>query len=388
MLLSCGRILDKAGFEVETFNNGQDGITRLEQVRPNLLLVDLKMPELNGLQVIERVRAIDPDIVIAVLTGYATIASAVEAMKAGAYDFLPKPFTPDELRLLVNRGLERWHLVAESARLRREKAEVERRFVTFVTHQIKSPVVAAKQYLDVLLFTASDDLSPQARDWLSRSRARLGEMLSLVEDWLTLSRVEGGTFCDRSATTDLRELADRVVDAIRPQADAANVTVRIHATGDVRVCGDRNSIGTIVSNLVSNAVKYNRPGGSVDVSISSSGRQAVFEVQDTGIGIAAPSLPLLFGEFSRIRTEETADVPGTGLGLAICRRIVDELGGTIEVDSTKDVGTRFVVRIPTAEGNETTSEERGATGSPRPEPVTHRSPTSDPGRLTGAGPAT
>jgi signal transduction histidine kinase len=350
MLLSCRRILERAGWDVETFSNGHDGIARLEAVRPHLLLVDLKMPELDGFQVIERVRAIDPDIVIAVLTGYATIASAVDAMKAGAYDFLPKPFTPDELRVLVNRGSERWHLVAESARLRREKEEAERRFITFVTHQLKSPVVAAKQYLDVLLFTASGELSPQACDWLSRSRIRLGEMLSLIEDWLTLSRVERGTFCDRSATTDLAEVAERAVDAIRPEAESARVAVRVHATGSLAVRGDPNSVATIVSNLVSNAVKYNRPGGSVDVSVSPGDRTGVLEVADTGIGIAQECLPSLFHEFSRIRNEATADVPGTGLGLAICRRIVDELGGTIEVHSTEDVGTRFVVGIPVAEG--------------------------------------
>jgi signal transduction histidine kinase len=351
MLLSCRRILEKAGYEVETFGNGHDGIGRLDQVRPHLLLVDLKMPELDGFQVIERVRAIDPEIVIAVLTGYATIASAVEAMKAGAYDFLPKPFTPDELRLLVNRGCERWHLAAESARLRREKEEAERRFVTFVTHQLKSPVVAAKQYLDVLLYTARADLSPQALEWLSRSQARLGEMLGLIDDWLTLSRVERGTFCDRQAASDLCEAVDRVVGGIRPQANSSNVTLRIHANGAVRVCGDVNSISTVASNLISNAVKYNRPGGSVDVSVSACGDMGVLEVSDTGIGIAGESLPLLFREFSRIRTEETADVPGTGLGLAICKRIVDELRGTIDVDSRKDEGTRVVVRIPMAEGN-------------------------------------
>ena len=372
MLLSCRRILEKAGWEVETFGNGHDGIARLETVRPQLLLVDLKMPELDGFQVIERVRAIDPDIVIAVLTGYATIASAVDAMKAGAYDFLPKPFTPDELRLLVNRGSERWHLVAESARLRREKEEAERRFITFVTHQLKSPVVAAKQYLDVLLFTASGDLSPQARDWLSRSQTRLGEMLSLIEDWLTLSRVERGTFCDPGATTDLREMAERVVDAIRPQAEPAKVTVRVHATGGVRARGDPNSVAIIMSNLVSNAVKYNRPGGSVDVSVSSDDRTGVLEVADTGIGIAEECLPSLFHEFSRIRNEATADVPGTGLGLAICKRIVDELGGAIEVHSTKDEGTRFVVRIPIAEGAQT---ERTPSEGPHSEvDIGHRTP--------------
>lgn len=352
ILLSCRRILEKAGCEVETFSNGYDGIARIEVVRPQLLLVDLKMPELDGFQVIERVRAIDPDVVIAVLTGYATIASAIEALKLGAYDFLPKPFTPDELRLLVNRACERWQLVAESARLRCEKEEAERRFVTFVTHQLKSPVVAAKQYLDVLVFTAGGELSPQALDWLSRSRIRLGEMLSLIEDWLTLSRIERGTFCDRRATTDLLEMVERVVDGMRLQVESANLTVRVHATGAVRVCGDANGVGTVVSNLVSNAIKYNRPGGSVDISVSASGREGTLEVADTGIGLAEQSLPSLFREFSRVRSDATADVPGTGLGLAICKRIVDELGGTIEVHSKEHEGTRFVVRMPTPEGDD------------------------------------
>jgi two-component system, sensor histidine kinase and response regulator len=161
MLLSCRRILEKDGYAVETFDNGVDGSGASPTSGPQLLLVDLKMPELDGLQVIERVRAIDTEIVIAVITGYATISTAVDAMKAGAYDFLPKPFTPDELRLIVNRGLRALAARDGVERLREEKAEAERRFVTFVSHQFKSPVVAAKQYLDVLLFEKGEEMSPE-----------------------------------------------------------------------------------------------------------------------------------------------------------------------------------------------------------------------------------
>jgi two-component system sensor histidine kinase/response regulator len=349
MLLSCRRTLEKAGYAVETFASGHAGLARLEQVRPQLLLVDLKMPEIDGFQVIEQVRRIDPDIVIAVLTGYATIEHAVEAMKAGAYDFLPKPFTPDELRLLVNRGLERWHLVAESARLRREKEEAERRFITFVTHQLKSPVVSAKQYLDVLLFTARADLTAQAAEWLARAQARLGEALGMIEDWLTLSRVERGTVCEPGASTDLGEIVSRAIEPVRPQAESSRVTLGAELEPGVRVCGDPASIATVVSNLVTNAIKYNRPGGSVAVRVTRAVETGVLEVVDTGIGIDEASLPALFQEFSRIRTDRTADIPGTGLGLAICKRIVVELGGSIEVSSQRDVGTHFVVRIPLAD---------------------------------------
>jgi signal transduction histidine kinase len=347
MLLSCRRILEKAGYQVETFSSGLEGIKRIQQVRPELLLVDLKMPELDGLQVIERVRAVDSDVVIAVITGYATISTAVDAMKAGAYDFLPKPFTPDELRLIVNRGHERWRLAMESRRLRREKEEAERRFITFVSHQLKSPLVAAKQYLDVLLYTSKSEMTPKTEEWLLRAQARLDEMLSLIHDWLELARIERGTPCEPGVASELEPVIAQVLDAAGPQAQSAGVTLCADidaSAGAVR--GDRVSLGTIVSNLVSNAIKYNRVGGRVTVRSARDGQMAVVEVSDTGFGIPDEALPELFREFYRVKNDRTRDIPGTGLGLAICKRIVADLGGTIGVTSKKDEGTTFVVRLP------------------------------------------
>ena len=355
MLLTCRRTLEKAGYEVETFENGLDGIRRIEQLPPELLLVDLKMPELDGLQVIERVRKVGPDVVIAVITGYATISTAVDAMKAGAYDFLPKPFTPDELRLIVNRGHERWRLATESERLRREKEEAERRFVTFVSHQLKTPVVAAKQYLDVLLFTAHDELTPRTQEWLTRAQARLDEMLTLIGDWLELARVERGidSLGEPLATCDLRHVISVVVEASRAQAESAVVTIETTFSPDVvTVRGDEVSLSTVVSNLVSNGIKYNRVGGRVTVRTASEGAMALVEVSDTGIGIADDSLPKLFHEFCRVKNDQTRDIPGTGLGLAICRRIVSTLGGSISVASRLGEGTTFAVHIPTAVNTE------------------------------------
>jgi len=351
MLLTCRRTLEKDGYEVETFGNGLDGIRRIEQQPPELLLVDLKMPELDGLQVIERVRQVDPNVVIAVITGYATISTAVEAMKAGAYDFLPKPFTPDELRLIVNRGHERWRLATESERLRREKEEAERRFVTFVSHQLKTPVVAAKQYLDVLLYTAGDELTSRTQEWLRRAQARLDEMLTLIGDWLELARIErgGDGLGEPGVTCDLRHAITTVVEALRAQAESAVVTLETDLSAEVEhVRGDEVSVSTVVSNLVSNGIKYNRVGGRVTVRTWLEGATALIEVSDTGIGIDEASLPKLFHEFCRVKNDQTRDIPGTGLGLAICKRIITTLGGFISVASRLGAGTKFVVHIPTA----------------------------------------
>ena len=349
MLLSCRRILEKDGYEVETYSSGVEGLRRLDEVRPELLLVDLKMPELDGLQVIERVRAIDPGIVIAVITGYATIATAIDALQAGAYDFLPKPFTPDELRLIVSRGHERWRLAAESARLRHEKEDAERRFVTFVSHQLKTPVVAAKQYLDVLLFTSTGDLAPQTRDWLTRAQARLDEMLGLIHDWLELARIGRGTLGEPGATCVLPSVVAEVVATLTAQAQAAGVTLHLEAAEPAdAIRGDATSVATVLANLVSNGVKYNKVGGGVTVRTSRDGAFAVIDVIDTGIGIAAEALPRLFEEFYRVKTDQTRDIPGSGLGLAICQRLVTAIGGRIAIRSHPGEGTAVTVRVPIA----------------------------------------
>jgi two-component system, sensor histidine kinase and response regulator len=353
--LSCEQILQKSGYNVETFGNGHEGIERLKQVRPPLLVVDIKMPELNGFEVIKIVRKIDPDLVIVVITGYATIETAVDAMKIGAYDFLPKPFTPSELRMIIERGVERWRLTKEAKLLKKEKEEVERKFVTLVSHQLKSPLVAVKQYLDVLLFTSRDKLPGETAEWISRSQVRIAEMLGLIQDWLMMSKIDRGVLCDPTTSSDLTKIVEGVVQEYKQLPSAANISINADlAPETAQVRGDSVSLQMLISNLVSNAVKYNKPGGSVKVRTHKDGSWIKLEVSDTGLGLSPDVRSHLFEEFYRAKTPETQNIPGTGLGLVICKRIVDELGGSIDVDSKKDEYTVFTVRLPAAELNSMT----------------------------------
>jgi two-component system, sensor histidine kinase and response regulator len=352
MRLSCEQILTKVGYRVETFANGHDGIRRLQEVGSPLLVVDIKMPELDGFEIIRIVRDLDPDLAIVVITGYATIETAVDAMKAGAYDFLPKPFTPGELRLIIARAFERSRLIREARRLRREKEEIERRFITLVSHQLKSPLVAVKQYLDVLLFSPQGQLPEKAIQWITRSQVRIGEMLTLIQDWLALSKIERGSCCDRNASSHLAPIVEDIVQDQRQLPIASDLTITVAIPPDLPpVCGDRVSISMLISNLVGNALKYNRPGGSVSITASYADRWIDLAVSDTGIGIPQVHIPNLFQEFFRIKTEDTQDIPGTGLGLVICKRIVSEIGGSIEVKSEESKGTTVLVHLPAAEGH-------------------------------------
>jgi len=365
--LSCEKILTKMGLRAETFEDGACGLDGVARLKPDMVIVDLKMPGISGMEVIGRVHEIDPLIVIIVVTGYATIDTAVEAMKCGGYDFLPKPFSPDELRLIVNRGLERRRLALEAARHELEQTMLKRRFVTFVSHQLRTPLVAIHQYLDVLRnLDETGDTEARRREWLDRCLARIEELQDLIKDWLTLARVEGGTLFKERIRIDLNCLVADILETYEQTAAAAQVSLEAHLPDNhLLVAGDRSCLSVLFDNLITNAIKYNKPGGKVTVSGSESRGEVVIAVADTGIGIAEKYRPFLFEEFFRVKEDGAGKTGGTGLGLHICKQIVSEMGGTIEVASEAGAGSTFTVRMaawhdPEAEAGSKSDERQEA----------------------------
>jgi two-component system sensor histidine kinase/response regulator len=358
MRLSCRQILSKSGFEVETFEDGAKGLEGVAKLRPSLTIVDLKMPGMSGLEVIPRVHEIDPEIIIVVITGYATISTAVDAMKAGAYDFLPKPFRPDELRIIVNRGLERRRLKLESRRYEMERELLKRRFVSFVSHELKRPLAAVHQYLDVLRQLGdTEEARAKRRDWLDRCLQRTQDMKSLIDDWLTLAVLESGSLFREHVKVDLKDIILHTLETYETLAAESGVTLHAELPQDAYlVRGDTNCLGVLFDNLIANAIKYNRPEGRVTVSALAEDPEIVVSVQDTGVGIPEKYHEFLFDEFFRIKDGEK-QVSGTGLGLPISKKIVSEMGGTIELESEVDVGSTFRVRLP-AYTEETSAAEK------------------------------
>ncbi len=346
--LSCQKILSKIGLRTETFEDGAQGLEGVARLKPGLVVVDLKMPGISGMEVIARVHEIDPEIVVVVVTGYATIDTAVAAMKCGAYDFLPKPFSPDELRLIVNRGLERRNLAIESRRCEVERALLKRRFVTFVSHQLQTPLVAIHQYLSVLKnIDDTEEAAAKRQQWFDRCLKRTDEMQTIIKDWLTLARIEGESFTRQRVKVDLKQVITDILKTYEEMAAATSVSLETNMPADdCLVRGDRNCLSVLFDNLIVNAIKYNQPEGTVSVSAQPVEGEVEVAVSDTGVGIPEKYRQLLFDEFFRIEDEGTKKTAGTGLGLAICRRIVSEMGGSIGVESQVNVGSTFRVRLP------------------------------------------
>ncbi len=348
MGLSCRKILEKTGYAVQVFEDGLKGLEAVLAQRPDVVVVDLKMPGISGMEIIERVHTADPDLVMVVITGYPTIGTAVEAIKVGAFDFLPKPFTPDELRLVVRRALGQRRLLLDSHRLEMEREILKRRFVTFVSHQLKSPLVAIRQYMDVLLrLEGTVGAAEQRKEWLARSSQRCDQLVRLIEDWLTLSRAESSELVQRRDPLDLSKALKDVVEASRVHAEKRQVSLGLTLPDrEIMVEGDAGCVNVVFSNLVDNAINYNRPEGRVSVTARVEGPEVCVAVADTGRGIPEAFRSMVFEEFFRVSDHGEQNPPGTGLGLPITRKIVSEMGGRIDLESEVGVGSTFTVRLP------------------------------------------
>lgn len=343
---SCRLTLAKEGCQVFLAKDGAEGLERIRSEKPDLVLVDLKMPGVDGIQVLQELKEIDQTIVAVVITGYATIDTAIDAFKRGAYDFLPKPFSPEELRIIVRRGLERRRLHLEAVALQNEKQRMQKVFVAMVSHQLRSPLVTVQQGLEVLTTGIAGELSAQQAKLLERMKVQVGRLLVMIRDWLDLARLESGRLAESLEPTSLFQVLTEVVDAFRPQAESRRIALRVLGPGPATVRGDREALKQMLGNIVDNAIKYSCEGGSVDVSVEESGSGVAVKVTDTGVGMERSEIPLIFDEFYRAGSGRDRNEAGTGLGLPIARRIAEAHSGSISVQSTPGRGSTFTVSLP------------------------------------------
>lgn len=346
VLDSCKLVLEPAGFKIATAGNGTVGLGMVREFDPDLIFVDLKMPGISGFDVLERLRAMDPNRVAIVITGYATVSSAVDAMKRGAYDFLPKPFTPDELRLITNRGLEKHRLVQEAVALRREKEMLRENFAAIVSHELKSPLSALQQFLFALAADLDDKMSEEQKARLERMKVRLDDLLKLIHTWLRVFSVDVNKIKEQFQPVVMSTIIARAIENVLPHATRKNIELSSTVGESLPiVSGDAVSLIEVVGNILNNAVKYSQPQTTVRLTAEAAAAGVVISVVDAGVGIAKEDLPFIFGDFYRGKGAAQME-SGCGLGLAISRRIVEAHGGSVSVESEPGKGSKFTIRLP------------------------------------------
>ena len=236
-------------------------------------------------------------------------------------------------------------LVVRDVTEARRTESIRRDFVANASHELKTPAASIRAAAETLATTALDDpaVVPRFAQQLEREAIRLSR---IVSDLLDLSRLEGGSDLDEDVALDalLREEAERFEG---PAADAGiRLSIRSESVGPVR--GSSRDLSLLIRNLVDNAIRYTKPGGSVEVSVDSDDGLVVLSVQDTGIGIPSRDLPRIFERFYRVDRARSRETGGTGLGLSIVKHVVENHGGTVHVRSELGRGTTVVVRLPVA----------------------------------------
>jgi two-component system phosphate regulon sensor histidine kinase PhoR len=473
----CSRILSQDNWTVITAENGHKGleVIRCQPDGIDVILLDLMMPGMSGMEVLEKIREIDANLLVIVITGYATVESAVEAMKRGAYDFTAKPFTPDQLRLVVRRALEKrllqkeafflrlererslrdiateksklktiincmgdgvlvcdsegcialtnpaasrmlampelqlsgrlssecnlpselliaiekslntseqgyvsisqelcigtaasLYLRAHTAPVRSDSGEVmgsvtvlqdisylkeldkmKSDFIAMVAHELRAPIATVEQQLNVILNKMAGEITEKQEQLLGRAKERTKGVLDLIRDLLDLSKIEAGKMVQYKEPVSLQEIINRMVELLNIEAVAKQIALEFVTTSAIPLINaDRSSMEGIFTNLISNAIKYTKEGGSILVRLEDENSFVKISVADTGIGIKQEDLSRIFDKFYRVKSSETRQIIGTGLGLSIVKSIVDAHLGSIGVESEEGRGTTFTVLFP------------------------------------------
>ncbi|HAU38650.1 MAG TPA: hypothetical protein DCX07_13160 [Phycisphaerales bacterium] len=334
---------EQVRFLVAQAESGEEGLEKIAAAVPDLVLLDHKLPGMSGLDVLDRLTAEKRDVLTIMITAYASLETAISATKRGAYDFLAKPFTPAELKAAVRKAAHHVMLQRQARRLAEEKRQVRFQFISVLAHELKAPLAAIEGYLRIIKDRSAGNDQAAYDQMLDRSLIRLEGMRKLIVDLLDLTRIESGQKQRDLKDLDVREVARTSIETLLPSARERNIAVRLHADAPAVLSADRGEIEIILNNLVSNAVKYNRNGGQVDVTVRADEQSVTLEVRDTGIGMSREDLERLFQDFVRIKNEKTRNILGSGLGLSTLKKLATLYGGEVSVTSEPDVGSTFTV---------------------------------------------
>lgn len=467
------RLLESEGYIADTAENGMKGIELGTRNDYDIAVIDLKMPDIEGLEVLNNIKQSRPNTICFIATAYASYDTAVESTRLGAFSYIPKPFTPEELLHQIEQGYKQRLLLLEAEKLKKEReatllevaheqsrlktiietissgvllvnkegevvyynnstlqklnidnleigeyvldklpvqivkivneflssdyinnksmttqveikpnAElvidatcspvphpdgtfagvvivlknitgfkqvelIKNQFVSMVAHELKTPVAAVLGYIKIILDEKINVSYEQQQEFLQRSHVRLQSLLDLVNDLLDISRMEMKTKQREIEDLDLQYIIESIVEFMELEFKKRGIVLNIDFNDTMPIIqADKNEITRVFTNLISNAIKYNKDKGRIDITSSKKGNYIVTCVTDTGIGLKPEEKDKLFNEFYRVKNQNTRGISGTGLGLSIVKKIVESYHGRVEVESNYESGTTFKIYLP------------------------------------------
>ncbi|NVO12250.1 MAG: hybrid sensor histidine kinase/response regulator [Bacteroidales bacterium] len=337
---------DDIQFNILEAATGEEALEIINRKLPAIVLLDNKLPGMQGVEVLEYINNNQLDILVMMITSFASLELAVSATNIGAYDFVPKPFTPQELKASMENITKHYFLRRMTRKLHKEGKIIRFKFLTVLSHELKSPLNAIEGYLKLMQEKQAGDNIDDYQEMIDRSLSRVKSMRNLIMDLLDLTRIDSGKKKRDLRELDLELIAKSAIDGMTPLAVQRDVKLNLKVESQQSIMADAEEMEIVFNNMISNAVKYNKDGGSVNIAISSTSDEVIVRFEDTGFGIEKEDVPKLFQEFSRIKNSSTKNISGSGLGLSIVKKLVDLYNGRIEVESTPTQGSAFTLYFP------------------------------------------
>ncbi len=340
--------LKKLGYVVAaSVATGEAALEKVAAYRPDLVLMDIRLKgQMDGIEAAEQIRVVFGTPVI-YLTAYADEATLERAKVTEPFGYIVKPFDERDLQVAIEIALRRrLSEMAIRVALEKEKelSELRSRFWSMAAHELRSPMTSILSCAQLLEQENHRLTEERRREFLYMIQQSVRSMDQLLNDLLAVGRVEGGSLKFEPAPLDLEEFCRGLVEEIQFSA-GLNHAITFRCQGDCEdACLDPKLLRHILTNLISNAVKYSHSGSPIYFDLSCLAEEVTLQVRDTGIGIPLATQKHLFQPFQR--ADNVGDIPGTGLGLTMVKRCLDLHNGQIIVESEEGVGTSIIVKLP------------------------------------------
>ncbi len=339
-------ILKKAGYRIAMAGNGRQALQMVSNVKPDLILLDILMPEMDGFEACRQLKQ-DPgikDIPIIFLTAKTDTTDIVNGFKLGAVDYITKPFRGEELLSRVKTHLE----LKFSREALKELNATKDKFFSIIAHDLRDPLQFLLLSADSLYNDYDSFDETKRKDYIHRFHNNSQQLSALLENLLTWARSQSGSIEIKPGEIDIGALAAETIDLLKGNAQQKDIALSSLIGTGIFAFADKDMIRTVLRNLISNAVKFTPRGGEVKVNASTStkGDRLEISVTDTGVGINEQDITGLFRIDVKKSTRGTDNEKGTGLGLILCKEFVEKNNGTITVTSTPGKGSCFTFTLP------------------------------------------
>ena len=344
-------ILQEKNYQTFLADNGSDALKMLENLTPDLILLDIMLPDIDGFEVCKKIKGIDKlqDIPVIFFTSLSNVDDIVKGFEAGGVDYLTKPFNKDELLVRIKNHLDlissRRKIEFQAKELAQANALKDKMF-SVISHDLRSPVGSIKQTLNFIslgMIKPGEDLFNETiKDLIKTS----DEAYALLENLLGWAKSQSNILNVIPESLELKPLAQSVAGLLKLTSENKKISIQNNIPEGIMVFADLQMLQSVIRNLLSNALKFTRENGTIELKAVATNSEVIVSVKDSGVGISETRLKKIFDQNQPVKTFGTNKESGSGLGLILCKDFVEKNGGKIWVESKEGKGTAFSFTVP------------------------------------------